>query len=156
MINKRLPGISLNFRRGAWYTADSEMGRALTKSLLRGAFLLRKAMTMGGGGMRRRVSARKVMRELEGIAYARADDFVEVKGGDVLAREDAPEDERRAAVQQVKMGTRGVEYKFYNKEWALEKLLGMLERQQGAKTDSGRFETLLQGMRDEVVKPEDS
>ena len=106
--------------------------------------------------MRRRVSARKVMRELEGIAYARADDFVKVQDGDVLAREDAPEDERRAAVQQVKMGTRGVEYKFYNKEWALEKLLGMLELQKEAKADSGRFEALLQGMRDEVVKPEES
>lgn len=99
----------------------------------------------------RKVRVQRLVDELEGIAYARANDFVEVTDAGARLREPAAGG-RWAAVQQLKVGAHGVELRFYNKEWALEKLMEIYERQRGSGADNGPIKALLQGLREDVAK----
>lgn len=104
---------------------------------------------------RTEVTQDMVIKELAAIAFSRATDYAEVKGGTVCIKDtDALSDQQIRAIAGIKEGANGIEIKLNDKEKALELLgkhLGMfrdkLEVSGTLETEKTKLDDLLQQMR---------
>ena len=104
---------------------------------------------------RTEVTQDMVIKELAAIAFSRATDYAEVKGGTACIKDtDALSDQQIRAIAGIKEGANGIEIKLNDKEKALELLgkhLGMfrdkLEVSGTLETEKTKLDDLLQQMR---------
>lgn len=104
---------------------------------------------------RTEITQDRVIEELAAIAFAKATDYAEVKGGYVRIRDTAElSNEQVKAIAGIKEGANGIEIKMNDKEKALELLgrhLGMfrdkLELSGGLDTEKTKLDDLIQQMR---------
>lgn len=103
---------------------------------------------------RTEITQDRVLQELAAIAFARATDYAEVKGGVTIVKPTATltEDQVRA-IAGIKNGVNGVELKLYDKKGALELLgrhLGMWNDKlevSGIQAEQSKLEDMIQQMR---------